>query len=70
MFQCNRVFSCDVTVAMLLSLNKGTAVMLVSLTNSPGIELYSYANVFFCLFKFIIHSPFVHFPLILTRKIA
>ena len=42
-----RVFSRDVTAAMLVSLNKGTAAMLVSPTNPPGIELYSYANVFF-----------------------
>ena len=57
----NRVFSCDVTAAMLVYLNKGTAAMLVSLnkgtaailmfpTNPPGIEHYSYANV--CLFVF------------------
>ena len=45
----NRVFSRDVTAAMLVSLNEGTAVMLVAPTNPPGIELYSYANVFFCL---------------------
>ena len=38
----------DVTEAMLVSLNKGTAAMLVSPTNPPGIELYSYANIFFC----------------------
>ena len=42
-----KVFSCDVTVAMLVSLNKGTAVMLVSPTNPLGTELYSYANSFF-----------------------
>ena len=35
----NRVFSCDVTAATLVSLNKGTAALLVSPTNSPGIEL-------------------------------
>ena len=44
----NRVFSRDVTEAMFLSLNKGTVAMLVSPTNPPGTELYSYANVFFC----------------------
>ena len=38
----------DVTVTMLVSLNKGTAAMLVSPTNPLGIERYSYANVFFC----------------------
>ena len=42
MFQCNRVFSRDVTAAMLVSLNKGTTVMLVYPTNPTGIELYSY----------------------------
>ena len=29
--------------------NKGTVAMLVSTVNPPGIELYSYANIFFCL---------------------
>ena len=43
-----RVFPRDVRTAMLAFLNKGTAAMLVSLTNPPGIEPYSYANVFFC----------------------
>ena len=38
----------DVTAAMLVSLNKGTAAMLVSPTNPPGIELYYHANLFFC----------------------
>ena len=42
------MFSGDVTAAMLVSLNKGTATMLVSLTNPQRIELYSFANVFFC----------------------
>ena len=44
----NRVFSRDVMVAMLVSLNKGTAAVLVSPTNPPGIELYYHANLFFC----------------------
>jgi len=44
----HRVFSRDVTAAMLVSLNKGTAAMLLSPINPPGIELYSYANVIFC----------------------
>ena len=44
----NRVFSRDVMTAMLVSLNKGMAAMLVSQTNPPGIQLNSYANVFFC----------------------
>ena len=43
-----RVFSRDVTVAMLVSLNKGIVAMLVSPANPLGIELYSYANIFFC----------------------
>ena len=43
-----RVFSHDVIWAMLVSLNKGTAAMLVPSINPPGIELYCYANVFFC----------------------
>ena len=43
-----RVFSHDVTEVILVSLNKGIVAMLVSQTNPPGIELYSYANVFFC----------------------
>ena len=37
----NRVFSRDVTAAVLVSVNKGTAAMLVSSTNPPGTELYS-----------------------------
>ena len=31
-----------------MPLNKGTEAMLVSPINPPGIELFSYANVFFC----------------------
>ena len=34
------MFSHDVTAAMLVSLNKGTAAMLVSPTNPPTIEFY------------------------------
>ena len=44
----NRVFSGDVTVAMLVSLNKGTAAILVPPIIPSGVELYSYANVLFC----------------------
>lgn len=40
-------FSRDVTAAMLVSLDKGTAAKLVSPTNPPGVELYPYANVLF-----------------------
>ena len=42
-----RVFSHDVMEVMLLSLNKAKVAMLVTQTNPPEIELYSYANVFF-----------------------
>ena len=48
----NRVFSHDVTAAMLESQNKETAAMLVSQTSSVGVELFSYANAFFCSNKF------------------
>ena len=46
-----RVFSCDVMVAILLSLIKGTAVMLVFLTNRLGIELYYHTVLSFLLFR-------------------
>ena len=42
------MFSRDVTVAILVFLNNGTAAMWVYPTNPPGIELYYHANVFFC----------------------
>ena len=45
---CYRVFSRDFTAAMLVSLNKETAAMLVYPTYPLGIELYYHANVFFC----------------------
>ena len=45
----HRVFSRDITAAMLVTLNKGMAVMSVSLTNPLGIQLHSYANIFFVL---------------------
>ena len=44
----NRVFSHDVTAAILLSQNNETAAMLVSQTSPVGVELFSYANAFFC----------------------
>ena len=47
-----RVFSHDVTAAILKSQNKETAAMLVSQTSSVGVELFSYANAFFCSNKF------------------
>ena len=42
----------DVTAAMLVSQNNETAAMLVSKTSPVGVELFSYANAFFCSNKF------------------
>ena len=47
-----RVFSHDVTAAILVSQNNETAAMLVSQTNPVGVKLFSYANAFFCCNKF------------------
>ena len=47
-----RVFSHDVTAAILVSQNSETAAMLVSQTNPVGVELFSYGNAFFCSNKF------------------
>ena len=47
-----RVFSHDVTAAILVSQNNETAAMLVSQTSPVGVELFSYANAFFCSRKF------------------
>ena len=47
-----RVFSHDVTAAISVSQNNETAAMLVSRTNPLGVELFSYANIFFCSNKF------------------
>ena len=46
------MFSHDVTAAILVSQNHETAAMLVSQTNPLGVELFSYANAFFCSNKF------------------
>ena len=46
-----RAFSHDVTAAMLVFQNKGTAAILVYQANPLGIELYFYANTFFCFIK-------------------
>ena len=46
------VFSHDVTAAILVSQNNETAAILVSQTNPVGVELFSYANAFFCSVKF------------------
>ena len=43
-----RVFSHDVTAAILVSQNNKTAAMLVSQTNPVEFELFSYAKAFFC----------------------
>ena len=43
-----RVFSHDVTAAILVSQSNETAAMLVSQTNPLGVVLFSYANDFFC----------------------
>ena len=48
----SRVFSHDVTAAILVSQNNETAAMLVSQTSPVGVELLSYANAFFCSNKF------------------
>ena len=46
--QTYRVFSHDVTAAILVSQNNETAAMLVSQTNPVGVGLFSYAKTFFC----------------------
>ena len=48
----NKVFSHDVTAAILVSQNNETAAMLVSQTSPLGVELFSHANTFFCSNKF------------------
>ena len=47
-----RVFSHDVTTAILVSKNNKTAAMLVSQTSPVAVKLFSYANHFFCSNKF------------------
>ena len=51
-FTSNRVFSHDVTAAILVCQNNETAAMLVSQTSPGGVELFSCANAFFCSNKF------------------
>ena len=48
----NRVFSHDVTAAVLESQNNETAALLVLQTSPVGVELFSYVNAFFCSNKF------------------
>ena len=43
----DRVFSHDVTAAILVSKDNETAAMLVSQTDPVGVELFSYANDLF-----------------------
>ena len=43
-----KVFSHEVTAAILVSQNNEMAAMLVSQTSPLGVELFSYANAFFC----------------------
>ena len=47
-----RMFSRDVTAAILVSQNNEMAAMLVSQTSPVGVELFSYVNAFFCSNKF------------------
>ena len=48
----NRAFLRDVTAAIFVFLNNETAAMLVYPENPVGVELFSYANAFFCSNKF------------------
>ena len=43
-----RVFSHDVTAAILVSQNNETAAVFVSQTNPVGVKLFSYTSAFFC----------------------
>ena len=43
-----REFSYDVTAAILVFQNNGTAAMLVYLDNPVGVEFFSYVKTFFC----------------------
>ena len=45
--QLNRAFSHDVTAAILVFQNNGTAAMLVYLDNPVGVEFFSYVKTFF-----------------------
>ena len=46
-----RAFSHDVTAAILVFQNNGTAAMLVYLDNPVGVEFFSYVKTFFCCNK-------------------
>ena len=58
-FKEYRVFSHDVTAAILVSQNNETAAMLVSQTNPLGVQLFSHANAFCCSNKFYIDAGHV-----------
>ena len=47
-----RVFSHDVSAAILVSQNNETVAMLVSQTDPLGVQLFSHANASFCPNKF------------------
>ena len=47
----DRVFSHDITTAILVSENNETAAMLVSQTSPLRVELFSYASALFCYNK-------------------
>ena len=51
-FKTYRVFSHDVTAAILVSQNNQAAAMLMSQTELSLFELFSYANAFLCYNKF------------------
>ena len=48
-----RVFSHDVTAAILVSQNNETAAVLASQTSPVGVEHFAYVNAFFCSNKFV-----------------
>ena len=51
LIRVNRVFSHDVTAAILVFQNNETAAMLVYPENPLGVELFSPVNAFFCCNK-------------------
>ena len=48
-----RVFSHDVTAAILVSQNNEKAAMLASQTSPVGVEHFAYVNAFFCSNEFV-----------------
>ena len=51
-FTVHRVCSHEVTAAILVSQDSETTAMLLFQTSPVGVELFSYANAFFCSNKF------------------